>query len=54
MDEGVETVDPVQESRSPEKPVLDGLFDEDVESLFDVDDLQGMYSGDVDGAFDKG
>jgi hypothetical protein len=39
MDEGVDTVDPVEEGRVLEEPCLDTKFEEDVQSLFNVDEL---------------
>jgi hypothetical protein len=34
--------------------MLDGELPEDVEPLFEVDDLKSMFASDVDGAFDEG
>lgn len=54
MDEGVYTVDPVQQKWMFQKPLLEGHFPKDTESLLQVDHLESMLSSDVDGALDNG
>lgn len=54
VDEGVDAVGPVEEEGVLEEPVLDVEFVEEVEALLEVDDLEGMLAGDVDGGFDEG
>lgn len=53
MDKGVDAVEPVQDRRVGEEPFLDGEFPEDVQALLDVDELECVLAGDVDGAFDE-
>ena len=52
VDEGVDAVGPVHERGMFEEPVLDGEFPEDMETLFEMDDLQGVTAGDVDCVLD--
>ena len=54
VDEGVGAVCPVEEGGVFEEPVLEGEFVEEVEALFEVDELEGVGAGDVDGGFDEG
>ena len=53
MDEGVSPVDPVQESWMLQKPLLERHLPEDVEALLQVDDLEGVFSSNIDCAFDE-
>ena len=52
MDKGVYTIGPVHQERVFEEPTLHIKFVEDVESLLEMDDLEGMATSDVHGAFD--
>lgn len=52
MNERVYTVCPVEYEGVLQEPCLHIEFEEDVESLFEVDDLEGVPAGDVDSAFD--
>lgn len=54
VDEGVGSVGPVEEGGVFEEPVLEGEFVEEVEALFEVNELEGVGAGDVDGGFDEG
>jgi hypothetical protein len=47
MDEGVHSVGPSHERGTREEPPLHGGLDEDAQLLFDVDDLQSMFSSRV-------
>ena len=51
MDEGVCTVGPVEQKWVLEEPGLHVEFEEDVKTLFEVDELQRMATGYVYGAF---
>ena len=42
VDKGVDPVCPVHEEGMFDEPVLDGGFDEYVEALFEMDDLEGV------------
>jgi hypothetical protein len=53
VDEGVDAVDPVQQLGAGEEPALEGQLPEDVQALLEVDELQGVAAGDVDGALDE-
>lgn len=53
VDKGVDAVDPVEDRRVGEEPFLDRELPEDVQALLDVDELEGVFAGDVDGAFDE-
>lgn len=44
----------MKDCRVLEEPFLEGRFDEDMEALLKVNELEGMLAGNVDGAFDKG
>ena len=50
VDEAVDPVRPVEEQRVLQEPALDVEFEEDVEALLEVNELQGMSAGDVHGA----
>ena len=52
MDEGVCAVRPVEEERVLQEPRLDVEFEEEVELLLEMDDLEGVATRYVDGAFD--
>lgn len=54
MNEGVGTVDPVEQRGSLEEPLLEVDFEEDVKLLLEVDDLEGVLSSNVYSAFDEG
>lgn len=49
VDERVRTVGPVHQRCVLQEPLLDGSLDEDVQPLFQVDELKGVSTGDVDG-----
>lgn len=51
MDEGVDAVCPVENEGVFEEPCLDVEFEEDVQALFEGDELQGVAAGDIYGAF---
>jgi hypothetical protein len=53
MDEGVDTIDPVEECRPLEEPLLEAYLPEDVELLLEMDELESMLAGDIDGALNK-
>lgn len=53
VDERVDAVDPVEQGRVVEEPLLDRELPEDVQALLEVDDLQSMLASDVDGALDE-
>jgi hypothetical protein len=53
VDERVDAVGPIHEEGMLEEPVLYGKLPEDVETLLEVDDLEGMLAGDVDGGVDQ-
>ena len=53
VDKRVDAVDPCQGGRVLEEKVLDGQLVKDVELLLEVDKLQGMLAGHVNGAFDQ-
>lgn len=52
--EGINAVRPVHQERMLQEPVLYVKFEEDVESLLERNDLEGVPARDVDGAFDHG
>lgn len=53
VDEGVYAVDPVQKEGARQEPSLEGQFPEDVQVLLEVDELQSVFAGHVDGSFDE-
>lgn len=53
VDKGVETVGPAQERRALQKPGLQRQLPEEVEPLFEMDQLQGMLAGNVDCGVDE-
>lgn len=53
MDKRIYTVDPVQKKWMLQKPLLEGHFPKDTESLFQMNQLESMRSSDVDGALDN-
>ena len=54
MDEGIGAVGPVEEEGVLEKPSLDIEFEEDVQALFKMDELQSVTASDIDSAFNHG
>jgi hypothetical protein len=54
VDEGVYPIYPYQCDGVLEEEVLDWEFPEYVEGLFEVNYLEGMFAGNVDGSFDEG
>lgn len=53
MDEGVDTVDPVQDGRTNEEPLLDVHLPEYVQALLQMYELQGVLPGNIDSALDE-
>lgn len=54
MDEGIHSIDPVQQNRTLQEPLLDGYFPEDTQALLQMNHLEGVLSGDMDGPLDNG
>jgi hypothetical protein len=52
MDEAVDSVCPVEKQGVLDKPPLNVQFVEDVQALFQMDDLESMSAGDIDSTFD--
>ena len=50
VDEAVDSVGPVEQQRVLQEPALDVEFEENVEALLEVDELQSMAAGDIHGA----
>lgn len=54
MDKGVYAVDPVQQKRMRQKPLLERHFPKDTESLLQMNYPESMLSRDVNSALDNG
>lgn len=54
VDEGVDAVDPAEHGGTLEEPLLEGQLPEDAEALLEVDDLEGMLAGDINGTLHEG
>lgn len=51
VDKGVYAVCPVEDQRVCKKPMLDGEFVEDMQTLFEVDKLKRVFASYVHGTF---
>jgi hypothetical protein len=54
VNKGIDAVDPVQQGRSFQKPLLKGHFPEDTELLLYVDQLESMPSSDMNCPLNNG
>ena len=53
MDEGVDAINPVEENWMSKEPLLKRYFPEDMQLLFDMNELKGMFASNVDSALDN-